>query len=366
MKQVGIVKLILNRIILAIIHIIPRWRSDSHFTVLPKVEDLKHGFPLNADRISKKYLAYFKDSISYDVRNVYILRNVYVNGMGVVFKNLRIFEPSLPDAALLVNFQNTYLLKQWIGLTEKFSIAEKPYALVWDHWSSDNYYHWMTESLGKLLVLKKYYSDCVLVLKKSMPEYVTLSASLLGFTDVVFIEEDSVCSFEQLIYPDLMSIRDVHNAALIKEVVEKITGSFSVVKSQSRKRVYVSRAQQQKRQVINEEKVIELMTQFDFEIAYFESMSVYEQIELMINTDILVGIHGANLTNIMFLKPGSKVIEMAGIGSKHLGYFYLASAVDVKYYWLGSDIVAGVGEGNDYDIEVDLIELENLLASVIK
>ena len=62
----------------------------------------------------------------------------------------------------------------------------------------------------------------------------------------------------------------------------------------------------------------------------FDSMSFKEQAEAMFSTDLLISVHGAGLTNIVFMKPCSVVIEIlpfgfVGPGKEHLlklgGYF---------------------------------------------
>jgi capsular polysaccharide biosynthesis protein len=39
------------------------------------------------------------------------------------------------------------------------------------------------------------------------------------------------------------------------------------------------------------------------------TMSVAEQVRLIAKTDILIGIHGAGLTNLLFLPPTATIIE---------------------------------------------------------
>ena len=63
---------------------------------------------------------------------------------------------------------------------------------------------------------------------------------------------------------------------------------------------------------------------------FFDSMSFKEQAEAMLTADLLISVHGAGMTNIVFMKPCSVVIEVlpfgfVGPGKDHLlrlgGYF---------------------------------------------
>ena len=60
-------------------------------------------------------------------------------------------------------------------------------------------------------------------------------------------------------------------------------------------------------------------------------LSWNEQVQLMENTDILVGVHGAGLTQALFLPPNSYIIELAATSFQNRVHFRQLSA------WLGHD-----------------------------
>ena len=47
-----------------------------------------------------------------------------------------------------------------------------------------------------------------------------------------------------------------------------------------------------------------------FQVVYSKPMSFSEQLEITRNTDILIGIHGAGLTHLLFLPDWAACIEM--------------------------------------------------------
>lgn len=49
---------------------------------------------------------------------------------------------------------------------------------------------------------------------------------------------------------------------------------------------------------------------FGFETVYAEDLSFDEQRNLFFETKILVTPHGAGLTNVLFMQPGTKVLEL--------------------------------------------------------
>ena len=47
-----------------------------------------------------------------------------------------------------------------------------------------------------------------------------------------------------------------------------------------------------------------------FEIVYLDDMNVADQIYLFSQCEVLMALHGAALTNVIYMKPGTKVIEL--------------------------------------------------------
>ncbi|KAF2422156.1 hypothetical protein EJ08DRAFT_701704 [Tothia fuscella] len=57
----------------------------------------------------------------------------------------------------------------------------------------------------------------------------------------------------------------------------------------------------------------------------FGKLSLHEQIYTALNTDNLVGVHGAGLTHSMFMRAGSALVEILPKGLGHKGFRNLAS-----------------------------------------
>lgn len=63
----------------------------------------------------------------------------------------------------------------------------------------------------------------------------------------------------------------------------------------------------------------------------FDGFSFQQQVSIMSQTDLAVSIHGAQLTNIMFIPPGGGVIEIFNPFFKFPNYGYLAEKAELKY-----------------------------------
>ncbi|QPG94344.1 hypothetical protein C2857_005739 [Epichloe festucae Fl1] len=90
------------------------------------------------------------------------------------------------------------------------------------------------------------------------------------------------------------------------------------------------------RKLINETELIESVKKavphIRLEIVDFAKFSIAEQFKMVRETDLLVGVHGAGLTHIMFLPPGSAVVEILPSGFAHRGFRNLAQMLGHDYF----------------------------------
>jgi hypothetical protein len=94
------------------------------------------------------------------------------------------------------------------------------------------------------------------------------------------------------------------------------------------------------RQLSNEKQILDdLKVKFgnrsniNFSYNYFEQLSIEEQLKTIVETDIFIGMHGAGLTHVIFLKPSRTLIELAtSEWKRHKHFELLASNNNVNYH----------------------------------
>jgi hypothetical protein len=80
---------------------------------------------------------------------------------------------------------------------------------------------------------------------------------------------------------------------------------------EAKRRVYATRRGAANPRVPRNNTVVEHWFRANgFEVVDFGALSFAEQVQVARETETIVGIHGANLTNIMFMAPGTRVIEL--------------------------------------------------------
>ena len=72
-----------------------------------------------------------------------------------------------------------------------------------------------------------------------------------------------------------------------------------------------------------------------------EDYSIKEQIQLYANADIVIGVHGAGLAWCVFMKKGSKLVEMYPGNSNTDNYIRLCNIAGVNYKRLTINITSG-------------------------
>ncbi|MBN1689045.1 MAG: glycosyltransferase family 61 protein [Candidatus Omnitrophica bacterium] len=100
------------------------------------------------------------------------------------------------------------------------------------------------------------------------------------------------------------------------------------------KRLYISRSNAKKRHVLNEEKLIIFLRSLGFETVDLENILIHDQIALFRSAEIIVGAHGAGLSNLVFCGPQAQVIELFSPAYVNGCYWALAEQVGVRYAYL--------------------------------
>lgn len=233
---------------------------------------------------------------------------------------------------------------------------------ITDEWSA-NYFHWMTDCLPRIWEGKARNPTCPVILPESFKSlsYVTQTLELLGMRVEYFKSRQNV-KVNTLILTARTAVFPHFN-----ELLTRKTRQMLVIPSAKtpRRSVYISRKLAQKRKAHNELEVELLLRKKGFEIVYAEQLSVKQQIQLMSETALLVALHGAALTNMLFMAEGTKVLELRNEGdSVTQCYFNLASALGLRYYY-----TLNKGDHKDSimtDFTIDLEALQVALESIQK
>jgi len=101
------------------------------------------------------------------------------------------------------------------------------------------------------------------------------------------------------------------------------------------RRLYVIRKSSRVRRAVGERDLIAKLRKIGFEVVAFEDYSNFEQARMVAEAEVVVGIHGAGMANMIFAPRGCHVIELSNLQTieKRFGDFNgFAIASDLNYH----------------------------------
>lgn len=203
---------------------------------------------------------------------------------------------------------------------------------------SVNYYHWMLDILPKIDLLRRsgLTVDKYLIIRDGLTDFQRFTLSVLGLPEHMLAEctHGMHIKAARLVVPSHVMDKNrachfLRNELMVKRHIQP---------DEQSERLYISRADTFHRHVLNEDEVTGLLAKYGFRTVTLKHMTVDDQIRLFSSAKIIVAPHGAGLTNLVFCKPGTKIIEFFSPNYIDLSYWRLSSYASLDYYYL-------IGEG---------------------
>lgn len=271
------------------------------------------------------------------------------------FNNLKFFS----DDTHVNGLSNLGKLKRLLMFIN--SSADKINKGIWitDNWST-GYFHWLTDAIPRLIISEKIIDKHLVLLPREYKKihFIKQSLDMLDI-EVDFFDSKKRLHIKELLIPSHTAPSGSYNKKVINDVRNRFSSKNEIIPY---KKIYISRQKAKKRKIVNESELISLLKSYNFEIHFFEDYNFYDQVKLMQQTTHLIGLHGAGLTNMLFMNKKSKILELRNNGDSHNNcYFSLASDLEHEYYYT-------LNEGNSKDTNaVDInVNLEKLIETIEK
>lgn len=234
------------------------------------------------------------------------------------------------------------------------SAIEIEAAYYFDGYVGSSYYHFFSEVLSAFFVFKSCNINVPLIVSQKifdskLFQYLLLNTDLKRY-DIIVQKEVTLKVNHLYLAKGAFSQSYWTGLRLWVTNVQQ--------KNTKNRRVFLNRDRGVGRTIKNEREIFEILHKFGFEILDTESYTVEDQIELMSETQWLIGIHGAGLTNILFLDKGkANVIEINPIfiGEENLRphYYWLANCLGINYQCLPTE---GLDKNDNFHLSASLLE----------
>jgi len=237
-------------------------------------------------------------------------------------------------------------------------------AAIWatDNWSF-GYFHWILDVLPRLQLLGVEARDVPLIVPSRFKAFRFVGEVLDLFGQAyVFCNPREPVLVEKLFVTSHTSLTGNYNPEILQQVRKRIANSGESPKPG--RRIFISRSRATKRTILNEGDLVPLLEGHGFEIVHMEDYGFREQVSLMRSASIIAGLHGAGLSNALFMNPDGALLEIRNGNDAMNNCFYtLAAACGHRYAYVkgrGNTDVTNVA-----NVTVDRTELDRAIRSLI-
>jgi len=286
---------------------------------------------------------------------IIVYKNVLVSGFNLFFINKLKFLNRLSmaiDFKLQASSFIKHLLKS-IYKNKKIILKQENLWIINDH--CFNYYHWISEALPRLLLLKKYgYKEKILLPNNwKTHEYIISSIDKLNF-DYECYDIDKVYKISNFTTSKPLATTGNFNPGHLKELSKYLKTSKSV-----NSKYWIIRKENQSRRIKNKDDLLKVLNKYEIKAIYSEDLTFENEVNIFSKASFIGGIHGAGLTNMLFMDEGSVVLEIkTKLTEKSNAFFAMASALNHNYYYYRSNL-------DDTDgIELNINEIDSVLKKI--
>lgn len=226
----------------------------------------------------------------------------------------------------LVNLDKNGIIKTGTRKFIKKRIKGNVLSLIQGASAIENYGHWLLDTIPKLLIVKKFRDlnsfDAILMpnikkkFQKDSLEYFNISKSkILDGSEITHLYADRITipghPYWEINKHQFKTVANV-DKDILKSVREIFLKKDNLNESNKNEYIFIDRSDSKfnHNKLINNFEVIEYLKKKGFSIIKLSKLSLDEQITLFNKAKIIIGSHGAGLTNIIFCKSSTKIIEI--------------------------------------------------------
>ena len=228
--------------------------------------------------------------------------------------------------------------------------------LLTSSWSTNNCYHFFVDVIGKLALMRKFHNLSNFIFL--IPSWGKFYKEFFDFMGLNYFEYDKKINYsvKNLLVPSLPGISNRINLDTLT-FLREVTRDLIYTK----KSYFINR---KTRGILNQEELIGLISNFtDLESVFLEDFPLIEQIRMMVNSDLVIGAHGAGFAFSAFKKGGS-IAEIFSDKFTNPPYKHMHQQSGLRYraYFTNPSTGFRFGENHFDNFQVDLSRFKNFLS----
>lgn len=296
-----------------------------------------------------------------------VLSNVYVTHSGLSLRGIWPLEITFFNNISLKRKKSLIRYTRIKRITEKKIRGMSNAAFIHHIWSS-GYHHWVCECLLKATYLDP--EKTLLYIPIEYPSFAFESLRELGFQNIQKIPVKTGVKCKTATF-----VPNPTSGHFQKTDLDRIRKYFfaklPVTNNPIGRKIFISRSKAGLRKIKNEATLHPILQNYGYEIIHTEDLSFREQIELFRNCQVVVSIHGAGLTNCLFMPEGSTVFEIYrhmknDADVMNLCYYRMSVALNLNYAIQFAEVDSTYEHTtiDRQDLLVDVIEFEKNLTLI--
>jgi len=318
-------------------------------------------------------------SINEGKNKIIYKQDIMISEDGIMYEYFKILKYSYPYPyhLFIENSKKSlkHILRKFIN---SFKLKYYPqydlngnYLIITDYWSN-NYFHWFSEALARLVNIQVTSNQTFTILLPSSYKtnsFIIQSLELLDLPYIFIEEKKNVFARQVYIAPHL--ITSGHH---IPEIMQCLKTKFLQNNKNNKSditKIYISRNKSPSRNIINEEELSYVLEKYNFKVVKMENYSWEEQIAMMTNVEYLIGPHGAGLTNMLFSRKKLSVLELLPQrNNKTINncYYSLSSSLGYNYYYQLAEkqiLSSKTDDGGDSNFFININDFEKNIISML-
>lgn len=240
-----------------------------------------------------------------------------------------------------------------------------------------NYYHYMVETLSRLVLIdevEEYRSLPLLVdsVVKDNKNFIELMNKCNIYNHpIIWIEKNIHYKIRELVYASCAvfmpgNLRDRYSIVesdfivsgwLLKKLQDRLKYNLNVAKGY--KQIIISRSDIANSRLQNESEVVHILNECGYEAVYPEKMTIEEQAGIFGASNRIVATSGGAMANIIFCQPETEVFCI--IPDKHKFYLYssMAYLLNIKYHVIDAEIkkLTAYPGLDEFVVKIDRVKL---------
>ena len=235
------------------------------------------------------------------LKHAFVTRSMFAG----TIKGISPFSLPLPKDSLLRKKYNKIYYLSFIKNGLQTINCEDLY-FIFNLWGT-GYHHFLTEVAIKFPLFEKELRKGQILMPPNCPQFVFDFLKIADFENLCFMKRN--CYVEKL-HVITNTISGYYNGEHLLKLKEFVYERVDFTKNNDFDKIYVSRKDARSRKVLNEPELVEGLQKKGYRYLELERMPLAEQVNIFRNCRTLLSIHGAALTNGLFMPTGSQIFEL--------------------------------------------------------